>query len=294
MSVPFEAAQSGLASVQAPGFDLEKTLNSGQVFHWVAHGRGFLGCIGDLPVYLEQSGETVLVKAEHSAEASRYLALDHSVPDILATFPDDPALRTAAEFSGGIRILRQPAWECLGTFITSALKQVRHIRAVSLTIRRRFGKHVSCAGAEAFAYPPAGVLADAGLEALQECKLGFRAKNLLAAAQTVAGGALNLEGLRCLPTDVARQQLCRIPGVGPKIANCVLLFAYERLNVVPVDVWIHRAVAQTYFAGRGRTREQVVQAFTEEYFGPYAGYAQQFLFHHWRMTYRSRASERLG
>jgi N-glycosylase/DNA lyase len=272
--------------VHAPGFDLDKTLNSGQVFHWVAHGQGFLGCIGDLPVYVEQAGETVLVSADHAAVASRYFAVDHRISDILASFPDDPTLRAAAEFSRGIRIIRQPAWECLGTFITSALKQVRHIRAVSLTIRRRFGRCLPHGEVELFAYPRAAVLADAGLDALQGCKLGFRAKNLLAAAQMVASGTLDLEALRLLPTEAAREQLCRIPGVGPKIANCVLLFAYERLDVVPVDVWIHRAVAQTYFADRKRNREQAVQTFSEQFFGPYAGYAQQFLFHHWRMTYR--------
>ena len=89
------------------------------------------------------------------------------------------------------------------------------------------------------------------------------------------------------PTSEARARLERVPGVGPKIANCVLLFAYERLEVVPVDVWIHRAVSQTYLPDRKqRTGELAVRTFSEQFFGPYAGYAQQFLFHHWRMTYR--------
>jgi N-glycosylase/DNA lyase len=167
------------------------------------------------------------------------------------------------------------------------LKQVPHIRAVSLAIRRRYGRHLRLDGIELYAYPRAPVLGEASLDSLRECKLGFRAKNLLAAARMVTHGELDLDALHDLPVAEARARLCRVPGVGPKIANCVLLFAYGRLEVVPVDVWIHRAVSQIYLPDRKkRTGELAVQTFSEKFFGPYAGYAQQFLFHHWRMAYR--------
>ena len=280
-------AGPALEKIDAPEFDLEKTLNSGQVFHWTAHGRGFAGTIGESPVYVEQRGAELWATPGQGAHVRRHFALDHPMADILASFPRDETLRAAIEFSRGIRIIRQPAWECLATFLTSALKQVPHIRAVSLAIRRRFGRHLRLDGIELYAYPRPAVLAEASLESLQACKLGFRAKNLLAAARMVAGGELDLDAIHGLPLAEARTRLSRVPGVGPKIANCVLLFAYERLEVVPVDVWIHRAVSQTYLPGRKqRTHELAVQTFSERFFGPYAGYAQQFLFHHWRMTYR--------
>jgi N-glycosylase/DNA lyase len=280
-------AGPALEKIDAPDFDLEKTLNSGQVFHWTAHGPGFAGTIGEIPVYVEQRGAELWVTPEQGAQVWRHFALDHPMADIFASFPDDEALRAAIDFSRGIRIVRQPAWECLATFLTSALKQVPHIRAVSLAVRRRYGRHLRLDNLELYAYPRPAVLAEASLDSLQACKLGFRAKNLLAAARMVAHGELDLDAIRSLPLAEARAQLGRVPGVGPKIANCVLLFAYERLDVVPVDVWIHRAVSQTYLPDqKKRTAELAVQTFSEKFFGPFAGYAQQFLFHHWRMTYR--------
>ena len=93
---------------------------------------------------------------------------------------------------------------------------------------------------------------------------------------------------RSLSTDDARAALCELPGVGEKIANCVLLFAYDRLDAVPVDVWIARVLNEVYFAGRTNVPLRELKSFAADYFGSYAGYAQQYLFHHWRLTYRRR------
>jgi len=104
----------------------------------------------------------------------------------------------------------------------------------------------------------------------------------------VADGALDLEKLRGQPTNQARAELCRVPGVGEKIANCELLFAYERLEVVPIDVWIKRGLQEIYFSSQARVPATELRSFSETYFGPYAGYAQQYLFHYWRLNYRKR------
>jgi N-glycosylase/DNA lyase len=278
-----------LQSVPAPHFDLEKTLNSGQVFHWVRHGRGFAGAIAENPVYLEQVGETVHVSAGHSTLVARYLALDHPLAEILETFPSDPVMKVALEFSRGLRIIRQPQWECLATFLTSALKQVQHIRAISIAIRSRFGRRLQGGEVEVFSYPKPERVAEIPLEELLECKLGFRAANLIATAKMVASGAVDLGALRNLSTVDARAALCELPGVGEKIANCVLLFAYDRLEAVPVDVWIARVLNEVYFAERSKVPLRELKAFATNYFGSYAGYAQQYLFHHWRLTYRRRS-----
>jgi len=273
----------------APDFDLEKTLNSGQVFHWTKQGRGFVGAIGEMPVYLEQDGESIRVSAGQAKLAARYLALDHPIPEILKTFPTDPAIKLAVEFSRGLRIIRQPRWECLATFLTSALKQVQHIRAISLAIRNRFGRPLEKGDVRVFSYPSPVKVAEIPLEKLLECKLGFRAANLLATAKLVASGALDLEALQGLSTEDARTALCELPGVGEKIANCVLLFAYDRLDAVPVDVWIARVLNEVYFPGRVKVPLRELKSFAADYFGAYAGYAQQYLFHHWRLTYRRRS-----
>ena len=277
-----------LQAVPAPHFDLEKTLNSGQVFHWTRHGRGFVGAIAENFVYLEQEGESIQVFPGQAKLASRYLALDHLLPEILKTFPTDPVIKVAMEFCRGLRIIRQPYWECLATFLTSPLKQVQHIRAISLAIRNRFGRRLQWNETVGFSYPRPEQVAEIPLEKLLECKLGFRAANLIATAKIVASGAVDLEALRNASTAEARATLCELPGVGEKIANCVLLFAYERLDAVPVDVWIARILNEVYFAGRTKVPLRELKSFACEYFGSYAGYAQQYLFHHWRLTYRKK------
>jgi N-glycosylase/DNA lyase len=277
-----------LQSVPAPDFDLEKTLNSGQVFHWVRHGRGFVGTIAENPAYLEQAGDTIRVCRGQSKLVSHYLALDHPLLEILDTFPPDPAIKVAVEYGQGLRIIRQPPWECLATFLTSALKQVQHIRAISLAIRSRFGRRLPWGEMEVFSYPEPGQMAEIPVEKLLECKLGFRARYLLATAKMVASGAVDLGAVGRLSTVDARAALCELPGVGEKIANCVLLFAYDRLEAVPVDVWIARVLNEVYFGGRSKVPLRELKAFASDYFGSYAGYAQQYLFHHWRLTYRRK------
>ena len=277
-----------LQDVPAPHFDLEKTLCCGQVFHWTPHDKGFVGAIAENLVYLEQAGESIRTPVEQAKLVEHYLALDHPLPAILETFPDDPAIRVAVEFGRGLRIIRQPPWECLATFLTSPLKQVQQIQAISLMVRKRFGRRLRCGEFEAFSYPRPERLAEVRLEELLECKLGFRARNLLGTAKMVAAGDVDLRALRNLSADEARGVLCQLPGVGEKIANCVLLFAYERLETVPIDVWIGRVLNEVYFAGKSKVPLRELKSFSAKYFGSYAGYAQQYLFHHWRLTYRRR------
>lgn len=275
------------ASVAAPDFNLAATLNCGQVFHWQAAGAGWVGTVGDAPVCLEQRGDTLLVAPPGRASlAARYLALDHPLGEMVATFPADPAMRTAAAACRGLRVVRQPAWECLATFITSAMKGVPHIRLMSHTLRRRHGEPVGpIAGVELFAYPTPAVVAGLAEADLRAAGLGWRAPHLLGTARAVRDGAVDLEGLRGLPDAELHRALCGLPGVGPKVANCVGLFAYERLGAFPIDVWIARVLRERYFAGEarpvtlGRLRD-----FAAGYFGPFGGYAQQYLFHHARST----------
>jgi len=174
---------------------------------------------------------------------------------------------------------RQPSWECLGTFITSPMKQVSHIRQISLTLRERYGDKVP--GATINAYPTPTQLAAVSEGDLRDCRLGFRAKSLLGTAEVVASGAVDLEALRMLPTAALREELCKLPGVGRKVANCVLLFAYERLDAVPVDVWIARILQAMR---RRKSTLLELERFSNRRFGSYAGYVQQYLFHHARMS----------
>jgi N-glycosylase/DNA lyase len=220
-------ARRALKRLPAPDFDLELTLASGQVFHWRRDGAGYAGVIGRAPVYVEQRGAELVTDGE-AGMVSRYFALDHPLLDIYRTFPADPAMGAALEYCRGMRIIRQPAWECLATFITSSMKQVAHIAQISHTLRTRYGEALGATGA--FAYPAAARLAELDEAELRRCALGYRAKNLLKTARMIAGGEVKLDAIRELPDDEARAELCRLGGVGEKVANCVLLFAPSRLT----------------------------------------------------------------
>jgi N-glycosylase/DNA lyase len=268
-------------------FSLAATLGSGQVFHWHEWEGGYAGLIGTEAVYLRQPDpHTLLCSAGMTEKARHYLGLDHDLPAIAATFPaGDAVLERAIAWCPGLRLIRQPHWECLATFITSSLKQVPHIRRISLTLRERFGKAVTAAGLPPqFAYPTPGALAAAGEAALRECGLGYRAPFLHRAAQALANGSMDPHAVAALPDAEALAALCSLHGVGEKIASCALLFAWERHGAFPIDVWIERALRDLYFPKRRTVTARRIREFAGKHFGPHRGYAQQFLFHWARLT----------
>ena len=276
-----------LSTITARDFDLARTLDSGQVFHWEKCGHGFIGTIGDRGVYVEQRRDRLFFGGATAKTIGRYFALDHRLDEICRSFPDDAALCAARDFCQGLRIVRQPLWECLATFITSSMKQVAHIRQMSRALRTRYGERRGICEREIFTFPSADRIAKLAEEDLKACALGYRAKNLLTTAQRVVSGEADLEKWSTLPDDLLRERLCTLPGVGAKVANCVMLFAYERLRAFPIDVWIERVLRQKYFPRKRKVTAAQLRAFCERYFGEHGGYAQQYLFHHARTQARA-------
>ena len=258
---------------------LDLTLRSGQVFHWDKREDGsWTGLIGDTPVRVFEKHGVLHVEKEAVSLARSYFSLDHPLEDIYAEFPSDPMCAEALALCRGLRIIRQPRWECLATFITSSMKQVAHLRSMSLALRKSFGQptRYGCT------YPSPTKLAASSEGALRACGLGYRARNLLATAGMLAQGEVDLDELAGLETPALREALVKMPGVGPKVANCVLLFAYERLDAVPIDVWIRRVLIAMR-RGRGGTASQLAR-YARKNLGPYAGYVQQYLFHRARVS----------
>ncbi len=215
---------------------------------------------------------------------------------MLKTFPDDEPMRAAVAACRGLRVLRQDPWECLASFILSSTKQIVQIRQIVALLCERFGEPV-CSGCLRppsdgtqsavtdrrynYSFPTPQRLAALTETELRACKMGFRAPHLLAAARQIAEGKLDLEKIRSLPLPEARAELMKLRGVGGKIADCVLLFAYGFDSAFPVDVWVERALQQLYFPRR-RVNEKKLRRFAATHFGPHAGYAQQYLFHYMR------------
>lgn len=275
------------ATIAKDRINLDATLLSGQAFCWRRDSQGrWHGWIGGLPCRIEAHPDGYRVHSSASpAQIERYLGLDLDLEEVIRSFPADPWLAEATAFAPGLRLLAQEPWETVASFICSAVKQIPQIEQINQELRRRFGPQVA-PGLHAF--PSPAILAQAGEAALRACKLGFRARGLHQTALQLVAGEIDLHALHRLETAAAREQLVRLRGVGPKIADCTLLFAYRRQDAFPIDVWVERVLRELYFKGR-KTRPERLRSFIEDYFGPYPGYAQQYLFH-WVRTSRPAAA----
>ncbi len=268
-------------------YDLAATLTSGQAFRWAFHEQRWTGVIGTHWVRLHAGpGSLTAETAELVADwhwLAHYLQLDVDLSEVVRAFPDDDPMRAAVGSCRGLRLLRQDPWECLASFLLSSTKQIVQIRQIVALLCERYGKPLATAPGcpPAFTFPSAVRLARATEAELRACKMGFRAPYLLATARLIAGGQFDLARLASLPLETARVELMQLPGVGRKIADCVLLFAYGFQSAFPVDVWVMKALRQLYFPRR-RVAPQRLHRFVAAHFGPCAGYAQQYLFHYMR------------
>jgi len=273
-----EAPQVSL-SLFGHGLDLDATLTSGQTFSWkrTVDGR-WRGWIDRRPCLVWSQGDALRAVGPGLTRdaVTTYFGLELPVGEIFTSFPQDVWLEKARAFAPGLRILRQEPWETLCNFICSSLKQIVQIEQINHELRRAFGDEI---GAGLHSFPDPSRLALATEAKLRACRLGFRARHLFVAARQVASSEVSLEQIAALPTAEAREELMRIQGVGEKVANCILLFAYGRAEVFPIDVWVERVLRRLYFNNSQRVKHERLRAFADSHFGPHRGYAQQFLFH---------------
>ncbi|HEX3627977.1 MAG TPA: DNA glycosylase [Verrucomicrobiae bacterium] len=281
-------------------YDLAATLNSGQVFRWQKFGDSWVGVVGTYRVRLRQLTGGFVVETDSRIKdwdwMPVYLQTNVDLEKILATFPDDEPMNRAVTACRGLRVLRQEPWECLASFILSATKQIVQIRQIVARLCICFGEEIVSSTINGHsvempkdlchAFPSAEKIAGLTEKDLRDCRMGFRAPNLLAAARQIAEGKLDLESLRHKSYQEARVELMKLRGVGEKIADCVLLFAYGFDSAFPVDVWVERALRTLYFPRR-RVNEDALLKFAATHFGPHAGYAQQYLFHYMRTCHES-------
>lgn len=274
-------------------YDLGATLSSGQAFRWRETGGAWEGVVAGRWVQLRRTGQGIdartAVPTHHWDWIANYLQTEIDFSSVLLSFPDDEPMRAAVAAGRGLRLLRQEPWECLASFILSSTKQIVQIQQIVTLLCERFGDPlpVPSGHAPAFSFPGAERLAACNEVDLRGCKMGFRAPNLLRTAKMIAAGEVNLTDLHLRTIDEARGQLLKLPGVGNKIANCVLLFAYGFQQAFPVDVWVMKALRELYFPER-RVSIKRLEKFTTTHFGANAGYAQQYLFHYMRTRPRPR------
>ncbi|MCL2571960.1 MAG: DNA-3-methyladenine glycosylase 2 family protein [Defluviitaleaceae bacterium] len=252
-------------------FDLAQILDCGQCFRWEADEAGYTGIAHGRRLKLRlMDGNLVFVDVsidEYEALWKDYLDLGRDYGAILQDYSADSSLLAATAFSPGIRVMCQDPWETLITFILSQNSNIPRIKKMVDGLCRRFGEELAAGG---YTFPAPEALAHLTPEDLSSIKPGYRAPYIIDAARQVASGYISLDGLKSQSTDDIRKALLRIHGVGPKVADCVLLFGFSRVEVCPMDVWMKRVMSKLYPDG-----------FPEGLMAT-AGIAQQYLFHYGR------------
>jgi N-glycosylase/DNA lyase len=270
--------QAGGVALAGRDFSVGDTLGCGQFFRYAPLGQGAYTLVAfGRALRVAQRGDEIYL---HPCAAEEFTARWHDFFDLGEDYGAIKAglaagggvLAEAIAYGPGLRILRQDPWECLVTFILSQNNNIPRVKGI---VERMAGRYGTCRGG-VHAFPTPEALAAAGTEGLRQCGAGFRAKYISAAAQAVCQGFLHT-----LAQEPTRAVLETLPGVGPKVADCVLLYAFGQKQVFPVDVWVRRVMREYYFDG-GAATPQAVWAFARETFGAYAGCAQQYLFHYLR------------
>ncbi len=280
----------------AENFNFSATLESGQVFRYrYDSSSGFYSVVvGDALIRIRQNGTTVEYDCgNNDFDVKKFLGLSHSYSKIIDSISLDEKICAAIKKHYGLRILEQDVWECTASFICSAFSNIPRIRQCIEKVAATFGSSIDFDGFSTFSFPQPQQLND--FVKLKRCGLGYRAKYIFEAARIFenSGDDYSLRQLRWLGYEKAKEKLIELPGVGSKVADCVLLFSCGFYEAFPVDVWIKRVMERHYgseiasFAAAGKMRakrlnEKVVANFARSYFGEYAGYAQQFLYHNAR------------
>ena len=268
-------------TVPAPRFDLALNLQSGQFFRWTRESDGSFAVVrGPLLFRVRQEGDRLRVEGAGRALVQDFFGLDHDVETIERILRRDPVLRPAVDACRGLRILRQDPWECTAAFITSIASNIPRISRNVADMAASAGTLLTLRTSTAYTFPRPDEMPDEA--ALRRLRLGFRAGYLARAARLAASGLL--EDVGRLPYDEAKRALMVLPGVAEKVADCVLLFAYGRLNAFPVDTWIRKTMRRLFFKGRP-VSDREIRDFAAERWEGLAGWAQQLLFH-WSRTRR--------
>ena len=258
--------------------DLHLTLvESAQCFRWRQAGDRFGAVLYGRPVWLRRTDAGVEADGDADPRAlRRYLDLDRDYAAVADEFAHIPAAKRAMALFPGLRVLNQPPWEALVCFILSANNNVPRIHALTDALCRRFGRRWDGGAAPLYDFPKPEQLASADEAQLRALKLGYRAPFLVGTARRVLDG-FPLDGLCRMPYDDAHGLLTSLPGVGDKVADCVLLFGCGHAEAFPVDVWVARLL-EDWFGLRGMTRPALSRR-ARELLGAHAGLMQQFLFH---------------
>ena len=270
----YEIKADGENLILVSDIDLAQTLDCGQAFRWSESGGVWTGVAKGKNLKLAQRGDEITffntTMVDFNEVWRDYFDLDRDYAAIKSAVSANEIIRAAADFAGGIHILRQEPWEAVCSFIISANNNIPRIKGIITRLCESYGENL---GDGNYAFPTPQRLSQLTVDDLAPLKSGFRAKYILDAAKKFADGEIDVAALYTLPIDEARAELMKINGVGPKVADCALLFGWSRVECFPVDVWIRRAM-ERLFGEKG----------LPDVAKPHAGIVQQYIFHYARTT----------
>ena len=286
-------------------FNLEYTLESGQVFRWEKKGEWWYGPVDGGVLKVKQDRDSLYCESNiDGLDASfvrRFFRLDEDLKGIIGTFMKGKVMTGAVQRFYGLRLIRQERWECLASFVLATNSNIPSIRRMIANVCEGFGEPFLYEGLQYRRFPSAEKIAEAPLQSLAECGLGYRAPFLKRVAEAIHEGRLELSELALLDYPDAKELLLKkllgaklLLGVGPKVADCFLLFSCDKDEAFPIDVWVARALTHYYprLLEMNTTKRLAskstrslsgslyasISSRARSHFGKYAGYAQQYLF----------------
>ena len=267
--------------------NLDLTIDSGQVFLWNKLNGYWYGIHGNNVVKVSISNNTLEFSSypEH-INCERIFRLDDDLNTITRAISKDGIMREAVSMLKGLRLMRQEPYQCLLSFICATNTSIAMIRRMLTNLSARFGRKVEYDGFKFYLFPEPKRLADASINDLCKCSVGYRARFIKQAARIINSKSVDFEKLKGASYEDAKEELMDVLGIGQKVADCILLFSLEKLDAFPIDIWVARAIINYYsnlfdirFEDKISPKTyRLLSTRMREYFGSYAGYAQQYLY----------------
>lgn len=307
MNPMFKAAIERVSRIEIKDFDLEHSLVCGQVFRWRRNKGWWYRAIENGIVKVRKAGNYLELVGTEGVDwgnvLSSYFRLGDNLGKILCEIDKDDFISQAIRRYRGLRLIRQDPWECIISYMIATNSNIPQIERNLENLCRSFGKRIIFDGMDFYTFPTAEALARTDVSTLRACKVGYRAEFIGATAQALASGGSIFQSLNSLPYESARELLLEkldqrkvFKGIGPKVADCILLFSFDKLAAFPTDVWILRTVLQKYShlfekeylsklslkaskRSLGVRDYYIISRKMREYFGRFAGYAQEYLYH---------------
>ena len=271
--------------------NIDNSINSGQVFLWEKNGTDWYGINGQDILKINKNG---VIKSILNSKTNFFRKNDN-MQEIIKSISKDETVKKSVKQYEGLRIFKQDPFQCMISFIISSNSNIQKIKNSLEKISKKFGKKVKIQNKEFFLFPKPEKLANASIEEIKKCGVGYRAPFIKQASKMIVLKKINFKYLEKCDYEEAKKNICLIPGIGNKVADCILLFSLNKLEAFPLDTWMIK-ILEKYYSNQfnietktiTKKQYQILHEKIVNYFGPYCGYAQQFLFKMERENYNKK------